>query len=113
MIISIKTFHKLQIFAILLTFSISCGSKNPDLIEQNQLIELYARLLIINEMAIEKDQQDSLVENLMHSFQVTNEDLEKTLNYYNDHPEEWVPILNKIRERIKEIKSKGREEKTL
>ena len=113
MIISIKTFHKLQIFTILLTFCISCGSKNPDLIEQNQFIEMYARLLIINEMAIEKDQQDLLLQKLMHRYQVTNEDLENTLNYYNAHPEEWIPILSKIRERIKDIKSKGKAEKTL
>jgi len=113
MMILIKTFPKLQIITFFLIYFFSCSSNTTEIIEEDQFIEFYARLLIIHEMTIAKEKQAQLVQNLMKSYQVTSEDLKNTLNYYNDHPEEWVPIIGKIRDHINQIKSKRKPDKIL
>jgi hypothetical protein len=101
-----KTFPKLQIIlAFLVIFLQFCQKKEKITIDQEQFIEIYARLLIINELKVEKSFHDRLLQNLFNENNVTSAEIDSTVSYYNSNPREWVYIYNRVREKILKIKS--------
>jgi len=109
-----KTFPKLQIFLVFFLFFLcSCQKKQPLTIEKEQFIEIYSRLLIINEMKIKKDSRDTLIQKLYSEIKITHADFDSSISYYNSNPGEWVDIYNKIREKIQEIKNDFRTNSSL
>ncbi len=103
-----KSFPKLQFFLILFIFVlISCNSEPENIIDTAQFIEIYSRLLIIHEMDINKEYHDRLLEELFEKYTVNAAEIDSTVNYLNSQPEEWLDILSKVRDRIKEIKTEA------
>jgi hypothetical protein len=106
-----KSFPKLQIFLFILIFCFqSCQKEEPDIIEQEQFIEIYSRLLIINELKVEKNTQDRLLQELYKINNVSAAEIDSTVSYYNAHPREWVSIYNRLREKIQKIKREFQED---
>jgi len=101
-----KTFPKLQIFlSFFLFFLFSCQKEETLTIDKEQFIEIYARLLIINEMKIRKEFRDNLFQKLYSDYKITTNELDSTISYYNSNPGEWVEIYNLVREKIQKIRS--------
>ena len=101
-----KTFPKLQIFlSFFLFFLFSCQKEETLTIDKEQFIEIYARLLIINEMKIRKEIRDNLFQKLYSDYKITTSELDSTISYYNSNPSEWVEIYNLVREKIQKIRS--------
>ena len=101
-----KSFPKLQIFLIfLLFFLITCQKEKTLTIKKEQFIEIYARVLIINEMKIEKEFHDRLLQELYSENNISTIDIDSTVSYYNSNPGEWVEIYNRVREKIQEIRN--------
>ena len=101
-----KSFPKLQIFfAFMILFLQFCQKEETLTIDKEQFIEIYARLLIINELRIEKSFRSRLLQELYTENDVSSADIDSTISYYNSNPREWVGIYNRVREKIQKIKS--------
>ena len=109
--LTLKTFHKLQIFLIfLIFFSFSCQKEKTSTINKEQFIEIYARLLIINELTVKKDFRDRLLLDLYSENNITPADIDSTVSYYNSNPSEWVDIYDLVRKKIQKIKDDNKKE---
>ncbi len=105
MIISLKSFPKLQIiFLFFLISFISCSEETSVTIDNEKFIEIYARLLIIYEMEISKEYHDRLIDELFRVYNTTPDQIDSTLSYLNENPEKWVTTLEKVRNRIQELR---------
>ena len=101
-----NSFPKLQLFLIFfLFFSFSCQEEKRLVINKEQFLEIYARLLIINELRVENEFRDSLVQQLYSDYNITLVNIDSTISYYNSNPGEWVEIYNLVRERLQEFKT--------
>lgn len=105
MIFAGKSFPKLQFFFlfVLISFS-SCSDNNVPTIDNEEFIEIYARLLIIYELEVSKDYHDRLIDELFRHYQTTPAQLDSTLSYFNQNPEEWVTILDEVRKKIQALR---------
>lgn len=107
MTFKLKSFPKIQFFLIIVvSVLLSCQSEPKNIIDNEQFIEIYSRLLIIHEMEINKEYHDRLIQELFDNYHVTSADVDSTVNYLNKHPENWLYILSKVKDRINEIKKK-------
>ena len=101
--IKVKSFpYFLFILMMVLFYSLACRTTHEKIIGKKQFIEIYARLLIIDEMDLTVEYKDRLRTELMQQNKITRVDIEKTINYYNTKPEEWIEILGKTRDRIEQ-----------
>ena len=106
-----KTFPKLQIILLLfLFFLFSCQNEQALTIDKEQFIEIYARLLIINEMKVKKEIRDNLILKLFSDNNITSTEIDSTVSYYNSNPTEWVEIYNVVHEKIQKIRSDYQED---
>lgn len=106
-----KSFPKLQIFlTFMLFFVFFCEKEKTITINKEQFIEIYARLLIINEMKVDKEFQDRLLQELYTNNNITTADIDSTVSYYNSNPREWVEIYDLIRKKIQEIRNEYKAE---
>ena len=102
-----KSFPKLQtIFMILPIILISCQKDKTLIINKEQFIDIYARILIINQMTIDKKNQDHLLQELYDQNNITQANIDSTVSFYNSNPKEWVEIYDRIRETIMKLKNK-------
>lgn len=83
----------------------SCENKVVNIIETEQFIEIYSRLIIINEMEINKEYHDRLVDELLTQNNISIADIDSTISYLNGNPTKWVDILEKVRDRLQEIRN--------
>jgi len=105
MIFFIKSFPKLQIiFIFSFIFLFSCKSERSDVLDNEKFIEIYARLLIISEMDINKEYQDRLIGELYRDYGVSKAKIDSSITDLNAHPEEWAEILGKTRDKIQELR---------
>lgn len=72
--------------------------------ESEQFINIYAQLLIINELKIKNLKKESFTNDLLKRNKISREDLNLVLESYKRNPEEWVSILQKVRDRMRELK---------
>jgi hypothetical protein len=101
-----KSFPLLQLFLIFLIFFFQfCKKEEALTVNKEQFIEIYARLLIINELRVERPVQDRLIQELYKMHNVTATEIDSTISYYNSKPREWVEIYNLVREKIQNIKN--------
>jgi len=100
-----KSFQKLQFFFLfVLIIFISCSEKAATTLDNEKFIEIYARLLIIHEMEINKEHYDRLFDEVLRDYDTTPDQIDSTLAYLNKNPEEWTPILEKVRNKIQELR---------
>jgi hypothetical protein len=101
-----KTFPKLQfIFLFGLFMVYSCEQKAEMTIESEQFIEIYSKLLIINEMGVSKEYRDRLLDELYTNYDVNLAQIDSTLAYLNRHPQEWVEVLAAVKDSLQKMKS--------
>ena len=85
-------------------FLFACSEKTEDRIAEQKFIDLYAHILILNE--IENDSTRQLFkEKLLSHEGVTSKQVDSTLIYYKDNPETWPEVMRQIRDRIKELRA--------
>ncbi len=109
-----KSFPKLQIFLIfVLFFAFFCEKEKTTTIKKEQFIEIYARLLIINEMKVDKEFQDRLLQELYTNNNITTADIDSTVSYYNSNPRNWVEIYDLVRKKIQEIRNEYKTESSI
>ncbi len=105
MLLILNSFPKLQIFFLFFLISlISCSEKAETTIDNEKFIEIYARLLIIYEMEINKEHHDRLLDEVFREYNITSDQIDSTLVNLNENPEEWVKTLEKVRNKIQELR---------
>lgn len=83
--------------------SSSCSQSNESQIDKNTFILVYARILVINELSIPKEQQNKLITDLFQQYKVKIKDVQNTIEYYQENPNLWSDMLEKINEQIIEL----------
>jgi hypothetical protein len=104
--VNAKSFPIILLLMIFSSWSAqSCRSEHPQTIGQKQFIEIFARLLIIDEMEITPEHKEKLRQELLQQFKVTRTAIDQTIEYYNSQPEKWVELLAKTRDRIDKLRT--------
>lgn len=98
-----STFLLFFIFAFL-----SCTSKDDPTISETDFITIYANLTIINELNVNKDNHDQLVQELLHEFNIQVADIQKSIEFYQKNPRQWLDILEKVKVKISEMRKNER-----
>ena len=88
----------------LLILSIGCNSENEPIISENDFIVLYAKLTIINELNVNKEHHDRLVAELLFEFNIHISDIQKSVEFYQKKPRQWLAILEKVKEEINNLR---------
>jgi len=103
---NLNSFPVLVLFSLIFFFLNSgCGIKQPQVIAKKQFIEIYARLLIIDEMELSPEYKQLLRNEVLQQYKTTRADLYRTIEFYNSQPEKWVDILGKTRDRIDQLRT--------
>ena len=90
------------IFIILLP--LACSEKTEFRIAEQKFIDLYAHLLILDE--IENDStRPSVRQKFLSNAGISNIQIDSTLIYYKKNPEMWPEVMRQIRDRIKELRA--------
>ena len=91
-IVKCQKFYSLLI--VLLLFFSSCDKEPP--ITEEKLIKVYVDLLIIQDTTTAKNfSLDSVKALVFKSYDVTAEQYDATLNYYNSRPEKWSDFFDR------------------
>lgn len=88
---------------------ISCTFSEDSIINETDFVTIYAHLSIINELNVSQDYHDKLVEELLVEFNIQVSDIQKTVDFYQQKPREWLLILEKVKNKIDELKKKNKE----
>ena len=103
-----NTFPNNKINTDLLTILlICCSSGSKNIVNDEDFINIYSYLLIINELKIDKEKKDALTAGVLKNNNVSMEDINQAIFYYKQKPEDWVTILQKVRDRIRKLKTEN------
>jgi len=84
---------------------ICCTDRQDDMLERDKFIDLYAKITIISEIKIDKEQKQKLIADLLKENNTNIMQYRHTMHFYKERPDEWVTILKFAREHIKKLKS--------
>jgi len=84
----------------------SCASLTNPTISDSDFISIYAKLTIINELNVNKEHHDKLVEELLLEFNIQVNDIQKSVDFYQQNPRQWLEILEKVKNKIAELRKK-------
>jgi hypothetical protein len=90
----------------LLLLLVGCKSENDPIINEGDFILVYAKLTIINELNINKEHHDRLISELLYEFNIQVPDIQKSVEFYQKNPRQWLTILEKVKEEIINLRRK-------
>lgn len=100
-----NSFPKIKFFFICLSLLVySCEKSNDDIIEKKDFIDIYAKILIINELTVESHYRSFLMDKIYEQYDINGSNINKTIDHFNQTPGEWIDITKKVREQIKNMK---------
>ena len=91
---------------LLFILFLSCSSIDSPTISESDFISIYAKLTIINELNVSKEYHDQLVEELLYEFNIQVTDIQKSVAFYQKKPRQWLTILEKVKDKITELRKK-------
>ncbi len=102
-----KTFPNNKNIILLLTFIlICCSPASKNIMDEEVFINTYANLLIINELKIQKNKKASMISVVLKENDTTMDEINDTIASYKQQPENWVSVLQKVRDHIRVLKTK-------
>ena len=84
----------------------SCSFDNTRSLDETEFIDVYARLTIINELNTNKEHQNKLVEELLYEFNIQVNDIQNSVEIYQENPRQWLSFLEKVKDKINELRKK-------
>ena len=93
-------------FLLLFLFLFHCRDKEKNIIDENKFISVYSDLYLINEMHIEEKYRLALINDLLKQYDIRIQDINNTIDYYNENPAKWLKIVEKMSEKIQTLKSR-------
>ena len=96
---------------LLFILFLSCSSIDSPTISESDFISIYAKLTIINELNVSKEYHDNLVEELLYEFNIQVTDIQKSVDFYQKKPRQWLTILEKVKDKKsgRRLTQKGKE----
>ncbi|GAB4319294.1 MAG: hypothetical protein Kow0074_08800 [Candidatus Zixiibacteriota bacterium] len=77
------------------------GATGPQILEQDKFVQAYVELASLAErMPIGTPEYDREKRRVLETMGVTPEQVEKALATYNDHPEMWQPVWERIQKEL-------------
>jgi len=94
-------------FLLLMLFLLfNCTSKDNPTINESDFISIYSKLTIINELNASQEHRNKLVEELLFEFNIQVADIQKSVDFYQKNPRQWLEILEKVKNKITELRKK-------
>lgn len=87
---------------ILALINLSCDDKPP--IPEQNFMEVYVNLLISQDTTTTPYNSDSLKSVILAGHNITEEQYNNMINYYNDHPEKWTPFFDSANAYVERLK---------
>lgn len=84
----------------------SCTSDGTRSLDETEFIDVYARLTIINELNTNKEHQNKLIEELLYEFNIQVNDIQSSVENYQENPRQWLSFLEKVKDKINELRKK-------
>ena len=76
-------------------------------VPEEKLILVYTDLMFAQDTAsVNSKNVDSLKTEVFNRYEITEEDYQKTLEFYNESPERWEKFFEKVIEYIESLKTK-------
>ncbi|HSP88987.1 MAG TPA: DUF4296 domain-containing protein [Ignavibacteriaceae bacterium] len=96
------------IFSTLLFSILINNCSDNKIIEQDKFVLIYSDMLIAQDtVSIDEKGADSLKLSIFKKHNVTKNDYEKTIEYYNEDLERWEEFFDKVTAHISELKTKN------
>ena len=84
------------------------GCSDDKIIEQDKLVLVYTDLLIIQDTVSSKDKSlDSLRNSVFSGYNVTQEEYENTIKYYNEDIIRWEVFFDKVTSHLDSLSRKS------
>ena len=91
------------ILIFFLTFiNLSCDDKPP--IPEQNFMEVYVNLLIAQDTTTTPYNSDSLKSVILASHNISEEQYNTMINYYNEHPDRWTPFFDSANAYVERLK---------
>ncbi len=89
-------------FSILILFS---GCSKDNILNENQFVKVYADIIITQDTTSLKNASiDSVKEIIFKKHNITAQEYNATINYYNQSPEKWGEFFKKAVAYVEELK---------
>ena len=96
-------FQKLFLLIFILALiSLSCDDKSP--IPEHNFMEVYVNLLISQDTTTTPYNSDSLKSVIHASHNITEEQYNTMINYYNEHPKKWTSFFDSANAYVERLK---------
>ena len=95
--------QKLFLLIFFLAFFIWSCDDNPPIPEQN-FIEVYVNLLISQDTTTTPYNSDSLKSVILANHNITEEQYNNMINYFNEHPDKWTPFFDSANAYVERLK---------
>lgn len=97
--------HPILIFNIFIfILLLSCNNNQP--IPESDFIKIYADMTIMQDTL--RIPQKEISEKVLSKYNFTNQDYERTINYYDQHPDQWPKFFDKVIEYLEELRAKSK-----
>ncbi len=91
-----------------LSFFLNCDQTDPEKFEmpisEDSFIQLYAKTLILKTRNLADDKKEEAIVKLLNKNGLTTEKYLKIEKYYQNNPEQWLKMLDKVEKTIQELK---------
>jgi hypothetical protein len=103
-----KSFHSFKYIVIFLGFlGFFCGRETAPGIDEAKFINVYARYLVIEELKASDSLRIRYQNKLLADYSMTRTDLIQSISFYREDPDRWVVTLEKLRDRIKDLRTEA------
>ena len=96
-----------SIIFVSLIFTISAGllsCKKQPAIDEKKFVKIYADMIFMQDTSLSS--QSEIKKEVLKRFNITENDYDKTIKYYNDDPDKWQPFFDSVITYIEKIKPK-------
>lgn len=90
----------MKVFLIFIVLFLFSGCKDHTIIEEDKFVRIYSNLLI----ATDSTTIDSAKTDVFKRYNISGENYDKTVEYYNSNPQKWEEFFNKVIAHIEDLK---------
>lgn len=93
----------LLLLSIVISFSLQSCKESPP-VDEKKFIRIYTDMIIMQDTS--SSTQQEIKKEVLKRFNVTENDYDNTIKYYNNDPERWQPFFDSVITYIEKIKPK-------
>lgn len=93
----------LTLFITIISTGLQSCKKQP-VIDEQKFVKIYADMIFMQDTSLSS--KSEIKKDVLKRFNVTENDYDKTIKFYNDDPDRWQPFFDSVITYIEKIKPK-------